>query len=110
MIGPVALPMAGMVITSCVPEAPVTVASMPATVTVMSATLVGKLVPVMVTDVPGAPLVGVSPEIVGAGPPPPPPGTRVEELSHHCSAAGPQFISPKRSSDWQFAYPPRPGP
>jgi hypothetical protein len=107
-MGPVAFPMEGTVMTSCVLEAVVTGAVTPDTLTVISAILVGKLLPVTVTDVPGAPLIGVKPEIAGAAPPPP--GPMVGKLSHHCWAAGPQNLLPNCINDWQPVYPAFPGP
>jgi hypothetical protein len=99
-MGPVAFPMEGTVMTSCVLDALVTAAVTPDTVTVISAILVGKLLPVTVTEVPGAPLIGVKPEIAGAAPPPPP-GPMLGKLSHHCWAAVPQNLLPNCINDWQ---------
>jgi len=107
-MGPVAFPMEGTVMTSCVLDALVTGAVTPDTVTVISAIWVGKLLPVTVTDVPGAPLIGVNPEIAGAAPPPP--GPMLARLSHHCWAAVPQNLLPNWINDWQPVYPAFPGP
>jgi hypothetical protein len=107
-MGPVAFPMEGTVTTSCVLDALVTGAVTPDTLTVISAILVGKLLPVTVTEVPGAPLTGVNAEIAGAAPPPP--GPMVGKLSHHCCAAVPQNLLPNCINDWQPMWPGFPGP
>jgi len=96
-MGPVAFPMEGTVMTSCVLDALVTGAVTPDNVTVTSAILVGKLLPVTVTAVPGAPLIGVNPEMAGATPPPP--GPMFDKLSHHCWAAVPQNLLPNCIND-----------
>jgi hypothetical protein len=57
----------GTVTTSWVDVAEFTVAATPLKVTALLAGVVLKLVPVIVTDVPAAPLVGVKPVIVGGG-------------------------------------------
>jgi hypothetical protein len=57
----------GTVTTSCVAVAETTVAVVPLNVTVLFAITVLKFAPVMVTDVPTAPLDGVKLEIVGDG-------------------------------------------
>jgi hypothetical protein len=63
-IGPLVAP-AGTVTVSVVEVAPVTVATTPLNRTVLLANVVLKLVPVMVTVAPTAPLVGVKPDMVG---------------------------------------------
>lgn len=68
VIGPVKMAIEGIVMTICVLDTLTTVASRPLIVTVTTA---GKLVPVIVTVAPGAPLVGAKLEIVGVAVPPP---------------------------------------
>jgi hypothetical protein len=58
---------AGTVVTSCVEVAEVTTAAVPLKETPSLAGVELKFVPVIVTEVPTAPLVGVKLEIVGAG-------------------------------------------
>jgi hypothetical protein len=84
LMGPVELLMAGTIMTICALDVLVTVAETPFTLTVLP---VVKFVPVMVTVVPGGPLVGVKPVIVGGVAPL---LVLVGDWSHQLTAAGPQ--------------------
>ncbi len=87
LIGPAEALMAGTVITICVLVLPVTIAETPFTVTVPPV----RFVPVMVTVVPGGPLVGVKLLIVGGigG------VVLVADWSHQLTAAVPQNLYAK---------------
>src|SRR6266853_649877 len=98
-----------MVITNCVLETLVIAATTPPTFAVIADTLVGKSLPVIVTDVPGAPVFGKKPVIDGAAPPGGP--VMVDRSSHHCWAGGMfQNLLPKNSRLSQPLCPAAPGP
>jgi hypothetical protein len=86
-------------------------AATPLIVTVPQVKFGLKFVPVIVTNVPDAPLVGEKLEIVGSGSGGGGGGVRVDELSHHCWVGGIfQLILPKFIKVLQPLCPPTPGP